>query len=56
MVTVEDGVFGVVADVDIIVSALDRMERALATPTAVPPKQAPAAAPELSGDLGDWSI
>jgi biuret amidohydrolase len=55
MVTVEDGVFGAVADVDVIATALDRMERALATPSPLPSKQ-PAAAPDPSNFLGDWSI
>lgn len=57
MVTVEDGVFGALADVDAIVSALDRMDRALATSSPVAP--AAAAAPvvdEQPGYLGDWSI
>jgi nicotinamidase-related amidase len=57
MVTVEDGVFGALADVDAIVAALDRMDRALATSSPVAP--AAAAAPlvdEQPGYLGDWSI
>jgi biuret amidohydrolase len=52
MVTVEDGVFGVLADVDAIVTALDRMERA-------PAPLAPAAASVAQEEptyLGDWSI
>jgi biuret amidohydrolase len=57
MVTVEDGVFGVLADVDAIVAGLDRMDRALATPAPAFPKPAiPASPPEPAGDLGDWSI
>ena len=36
MVTVEDGVFGALADVDAIVAALDRMDRALATASPKP--------------------
>ncbi len=54
MVTVEDGVFGVLADVDAIAAALDRMERAPVAPTPAP--SAWQAAPEEPGDLGDWSI
>ena len=54
MVTVEDGVFGVLADVDAIVTALDRMERA-AAPTA-PVAAAASTAAEESSYLGDWSI
>lgn len=54
MVTVEDGVFGVLADVDSIATALDRMDRVLAIPA--PAAAAPDAAPEDSGSLGDWSI
>lgn len=57
MVTVEDGVFGALADVDSIVAALDRMDRALATSSPVVPVAA--AAPvvdEQPGYLGDWSI
>lgn len=53
MVTVEDGVFGALADVDAIVTALDRMDRALAIPA--PAAAAPDAAEEPSY-LGDWSI
>jgi nicotinamidase-related amidase len=57
MVTVEDGVFGVLADVDDIAAALARMDRALATPAPIPSKiAAPEPAPEPAGDLGDWSI
>jgi nicotinamidase-related amidase len=64
MVTVEDGVFGVLADVDTIITALDRMDRALATtvpalPTAVPASassQTPDVQPDSPNDLGDWSI
>ena len=54
MVTVEDGVFGVLADVDAITAALDRMERAPVAPAPAP--SASQAAPEEPGDLGDWSI
>jgi nicotinamidase-related amidase len=50
MVTVEDGVFGVLADVDSIVTALDRMDRAPPRPAPPPP------APEEPSYLGDWSI
>jgi nicotinamidase-related amidase len=52
MVTVEDGVFGVLADVNAIVTALDRMERASAP--SVPATAS--AAPEEPTYLGDWSI
>lgn len=57
MVTVEDGVFGALADVDTIVAALDRMDRALATSSPVAPA-APSApvVDEQPGYLGDWSI
>ncbi|WP_284735660.1 cysteine hydrolase family protein [Dongia deserti] len=54
MVTVEDGVFGVLADVDAIVTALDRMDRPIATPTAAEIPQD--AVREESSYLGDWSI
>ena len=50
MVTVEDGVFGALADVDAIVTSLDRMDRA---PVAMAPV---AAVPDDSSFLGDWSI
>lgn len=57
MVTVEDGVFGALADVDAIVAALDRMERALATSSPVAPAAATApVVDEQPGYLGDWSI
>jgi nicotinamidase-related amidase len=56
MVMVEDGVFGVLADVETIVAALDRMERALATPMPSVASTAQAAAPEPPTYLGDWSI
>ncbi|MEZ5830430.1 MAG: isochorismatase family cysteine hydrolase [Dongiaceae bacterium] len=57
MVTVEDGVFGTLADVDAIVAALDRMERAPAQP-ATPPATVATSAPasEAESYLGDWSI
>jgi biuret amidohydrolase len=57
MMTVEDGVFGMLADVDAIIAALDRMDRALAKPVP-PPSETTAMAPpsEPAGDLGDWSI
>lgn len=55
MVTVEDGVFGALADVDSIVAALDRMDRALATASPAPSHAAPTAAAD-SNYLGDWSI
>ena len=55
MVTVEDGVFGALADVDSIVAALDRMDRALATASPAPSHAAPAPYTD-SNDLGDWSI
>jgi hypothetical protein len=55
MVTVEDGVFGALADVDSIVAALDRMDRALATASPAPPHAAPKPAAD-SSYLGDWSI
>ena len=54
MVTVEDGVFGALADVDAIVAALDKMDRALAT--ASPPSHAAPTPAADSNDLGDWSI
>ena len=41
MVTVEDGVFGALADVDAIVAALDKMDRALATASPKPSHAAP---------------
>jgi nicotinamidase-related amidase len=57
MVTVEDGVFGVLADVEAIVTAMDSMDRALATAAAIPPTAAaPAPPPAPEADLGDWSI
>jgi biuret amidohydrolase len=57
MVTVEDGVFGVLADVDTIVTALDRMDRALARPVPIAPASATSAAhAEPTDNLGDWSI
>ena len=57
MVTVEDGVFGALADVDAIVGALDRMDRALATSSPVVPVAAVApVVDEQPGYLGDWSI
>lgn len=57
MVTVEDGVFGVLSDVDSIVAALDRMDRALAKSAPILPKAAaPTSPPAPAGDLGDWSI
>lgn len=52
MVTVEDGVFGVLADVAAIVAALDCLDRARATPVPA----APPAVPEEPNSLGDWSI
>ena len=55
MVTVEDGVFGALADVDAIVAALDKMDRALATASPTPSHAAPTSAAD-SNDLGDWSI
>jgi nicotinamidase-related amidase len=55
MVTVEDGVFGALADVDSIVAALDRMDRALATTSPTPSHAAPQRAADTSY-LGDWSI
>ena len=55
MVTVEDGVFGALADVDSIVAALDRMDRALATASPAPAHAAPKPAAD-SNYLGDWSI
>jgi nicotinamidase-related amidase len=55
MVTVEDGVFGALADVDTVVAALDRMDRALATASPKPSHAAPTPAAD-SNDLGDWSI
>jgi len=55
MVTVEDGVFGTLADVDSIVAALDRMDRALATASPAPSHTAPTPYTD-SNDLGDWSI
>jgi biuret amidohydrolase len=57
MVTVEDGVFGALADVDAIVAALDRMDRALAKPVPALPKVATPTPPsEPMDNLGDWSI
>ncbi len=55
MVTVEDGVFGALADVDTIVAALDKMDRALATASPAPSRAAPTPYTD-SNDLGDWSI
>ena len=55
MVTVEDGVFGALADVDAIVTALDKMDRALATASPKPSHAAPTPYTD-SNDLGDWSI
>ena len=54
MVTVEDGVFGVLADVDAIVTALDRMDRVPGAPAAE--AVAPPATNEDPAVLGDWSI
>lgn len=57
MVTVEDGVFGVLADVDAIAAALDRMDRVLTKPAPTLPTEpvsAPSSAP--ADNLGDWSI
>ena len=55
MVTVEDGVFGALADVDAIVAGLEKMDRALAT--TLPVHSHAAAKPaEDSSYLGDWSI
>jgi nicotinamidase-related amidase len=57
MVTVEDGVFGALADVSAIVAALDRMDRAPAASVPAPPTAAaPAPSNEPPADLGDWSI
>jgi nicotinamidase-related amidase len=57
MVTVEDGVFGVLADVDMIVAALDRMDRTLARSAPLPTRMAAPSPPsESPADLGDWSI
>ncbi len=53
MVTVEDGIFGVLADVDAIIAALDRMDRTPARPAAVLPPEPP---PQPADNLGDWSI
>jgi len=55
MVTVEDGVFGALADVDAIVAGLDKMDRALATTSPVQTHAASKPAAD-SGYLGDWSI
>ncbi|MGH6894043.1 MAG: cysteine hydrolase family protein [Dongiaceae bacterium] len=57
MVTVEDGEFGVLAHVDAIATALDRMDRVLAKPTIVLPTEPVPASPSAFADnLGDWSI
>jgi nicotinamidase-related amidase len=57
MVTVEDGVFGVLADVAAIATALDRMDQVLAKPAPALPRTAiPVSSPEPAGELGDWSI
>jgi nicotinamidase-related amidase len=57
MVTVEDGVFGALADVDAIIAGLDRMDRALATSAPAFSQAAPTASPaEETAYLGDWSI
>jgi biuret amidohydrolase len=53
MVTVEDGVFGALADVDSIVAALDRMDRA---PAASMPATTAAQVAQEESYLGDWSI
>jgi nicotinamidase-related amidase len=55
MVTVEDGVFGALADVDAIVAGLDKMDRALATTSPVQ-SHAAAQPAEDPSYLGDWSI
>jgi nicotinamidase-related amidase len=55
MVTVEDGVFGALADVDAIVAGLDQMDRALATTSPVQ-SHAAAKPAEDPSYLGDWSI
>jgi len=57
MVTVEDGVFGALADVETIIAGLNQLDRALAQPaSAIPraPQAAPAPVPD--DNLGDWSI
>jgi nicotinamidase-related amidase len=64
MVTVEDGVFGAVADVAQIADALVRLPQDIARPTDLPPIPpaiqlvTPAAPPAPPEDpfLGDWSI
>jgi nicotinamidase-related amidase len=57
MVTVEDGVFGVLADVDTIVAALDRMDQVLAKPApAIPNASVTIQSAEPDSFLGDWSI
>lgn len=62
MVTVEDGVFGAIADVARIVPALERLEQVEAPAPAAQPAEAvksqPKKAPATPGQpyLGDWSI
>ena len=54
MVTVEDGVFGVLADVGAIITALDRMDRVPGAPA--PEAVASHDTHEDPAFLGDWSI
>jgi hypothetical protein len=59
MVTVEDGVFGAVADVAQIADALARLPQDIARATNLPPAPARSPAPPDSPEepfLGDWSI
>lgn len=57
MVTVEDGVFGMLADVETIIAGLNQLDRALAAPASAIPKAAQAAPlPKPEDNLGDWSI
>jgi nicotinamidase-related amidase len=56
MVTVEDGVFGGVADVAQITAALGRLPQDAAPSLEAPVAPPPRTAPEEDPFLGDWSI
>lgn len=56
MVTVEDGVFGAIANVAQIADALARLPRDAAPFAALPPAPAAPPAPPEEPFLGDWSI
>ncbi len=56
MVTVEDGVFGAVADAAQIVHALERLPQEVAETAASTPMPAAPAEPPKNPYLGDWSI